>query len=97
MPDYARIPESTLETLTAWIKTGRPMGSFCEAVVANDLKEACKRADERNQEALVDIVKWLYNYAPIGSWGSPTALKMWPERVRAKKKPVSVKGTESTE
>ena len=40
MIDYRRIPESTIETLTAWIDWGRPMGSFCQAVVANDLRDA---------------------------------------------------------
>jgi hypothetical protein len=82
MIDYSRIPESTLETLTAWIESGRPMGHFCAAVVANDLREACARADEQNARALHDIVAWLYNYAPIGSWGSPEVLKIWPEALK---------------
>lgn len=82
MIDYSRIPESTIETLTAWITSARPMGSFCEAVVSNDLREACARADRFNARALFEIVTWLYNNAPIGSWGSPAALKRWPERFR---------------
>ena len=82
MIDYRRIPETTIETLTAWIESGRPMGSFCEAVVTNDLREACRRADEGNARALVEIVAWLHNHAPIGSWGSPAALKTWPAKFK---------------
>lgn len=82
MIDYSLIPESTIETLTAWITSGRPMGHFCEAVVSNDLREACARADERNRHALFEIVAWLYNHAPIQSWGSPEALEEWPLRFR---------------
>jgi hypothetical protein len=82
MIDYSRIPESTIETLTAWIEGGRPMGDFCEAVVSNDLREACARADEHNRHALFEIVAWLYNYAPICSWGSPKVLKTWPEALK---------------
>ena len=82
MIDYRRIPESTLETLTAWINSGRPMGQFCTAVVSNDLAEACRRADERNAAALFDIVAWLHNHAPIGSWGSPNVLKTWPAELK---------------
>jgi hypothetical protein len=76
--DYSKIPETTLETLTAWIEHARPMGHFCSAVVANDLREACARADEYNRAVLFEIVAWLHNHAPIGSWGSRASLKRWP-------------------
>jgi len=83
MIDYNKIPESTLETLKAYIQTGRPMGSFCEAVVENNLREACTRADEQNRQALFEIVAWLYNYAPGGSWGYPGAIKSWTAHLKA--------------
>jgi len=82
--DYSRIPATTLETLKAWIEHGRPMGSFCTAIVSNDLREACSRADQSNRAALFEIVAWLHNYAPIASWGSPQALKSWPRMLSAK-------------
>jgi len=84
MIDYSKIPDSTRETLEAWIHSARPMGSFCTAVVANDLAEACARADDRNRHALFEIVAWLHNHAPLGSWGSPRALIEWPEVVSAR-------------
>ena len=81
-PDYSQIPENTLETLQAWILTGRPMGSFCAAVVSNDLKEAFARADEDNIRAMFHTIAWMYNNAPYGSWGSPKALHDWPKQAR---------------
>jgi len=81
MPDYSRIPEATMDTLLHWIAQARPMGSFCEAVVSNDLREAMGRADEPNRAALYETVSWLYNNAPIGCWGSPAALRSWPHIV----------------
>ena len=86
MIDYSKIPGSTIETLTAWIEYGRPMGHFCEAIVSNDLREACARADERNRAALWEIVAWLHNYAPIGSWGSREALEQWSRMKRGGKR-----------
>lgn len=82
-PDYSKIPPSTLETLQAWIRSARPMGSFCEAVVSNDLKEAFARADDGNIKAMFHTVSWLYNRAPIGAWGNPRCLRDWPKTVAA--------------
>jgi hypothetical protein len=35
------------------------------------------RADAFNQPALADIVKWLIENAPDGSWGHPDYYKEW--------------------
>ena len=82
MIDYSLIPESTLETLQAWIKSARPMGHFCTAVVTNNLSEAVSRGDPENRAALVPIVFWMCQNAPISSWGSPEALQVWPAIVK---------------
>ena len=83
--DYNLIPRATLETLQAWISSARPMGSFCEAIVSNNLREACAQADDCNIRELWHTVAWMYNCAPIGSWGSPNALKQWLEFIRESK------------
>jgi hypothetical protein len=80
--DYSKIPYDTMETLEAWVKTGRPMGSFCQAVVSNDLKESVIRADDMNRQALPLIVMWLYWEAPSACWGSPEKMKAWPGEMR---------------
>ena len=82
MTDYSKIPESTISALKAWIKYARPMGSFCEAVVSNDLREALGRADDDTRAAIFETVAWMYNHAPIDCWGSAEALTSWPKAVR---------------
>jgi hypothetical protein len=74
--------QDCLDSLQAYIETGRPLGGFLEAVVSNDLKEACARADDINQRQIFDYVKWLYNNAPIGCWGSPENYEFWMEKKR---------------
>lgn len=81
--DYTKIPESTMETLSAYINYGRPVGGFCEAVLCNDLREAFGRADEWNRAAMFEIVCWLYNFAPCGCWGSKKNYEAWMKRKRA--------------
>lgn len=71
------IPYNMHEGLSHYILYGGRTGSFLEAVISNDLKEAVSRADSPNQQALVKYVRFLYNYAPIGSWGSPEAFERW--------------------
>jgi len=80
--DYGKIPESTMESLERWIALGIPTGDFLLAVLSNDLKKACGRADEENRMALFEIVGWLYNYAPIGCWGSAENVEKWSSRKR---------------
>jgi hypothetical protein len=81
------IPDRTLKALQGWIDHGRPLGGFCRAVVENDLKLACARADEFNLPALPDIVAWMYCHAPEKSWGSPKATEEWPRILAAQGKP----------
>jgi len=57
-----------------------PTGGFLAAVLSNDLKQACGRADSDNRETLVDIVTWIYNEMPSGAWGSPERVRDWLAR-----------------
>ena len=78
------IPERTKRALQAWVEHGQLPGGFCAAVISNDLTEAVNRADDENLAALPEIVRWLYNKAPCGCWGSPEHVKNWPEYLRSK-------------
>jgi hypothetical protein len=80
-PVYSLIPPATLETLEAWARSARPVGSFVEAVLCNDLREAFSRADEDNILAMFHTVAWCYNYLPGLCWGSREAFKRWPEEL----------------
>lgn len=78
--DYSRIPENLHDGLNAYVLTGRPTGQFLQAVISNDLKEACARGDLECLEALPTLVSWFYNVAPGSCWGSPEAYESWREK-----------------
>lgn len=71
------IPDHMIEGLVQYVMVGRPVGHFLRAVLSNDLKEACNRADELNQHKLYGYVFFLYNYCPIGCWGSSGSYVEW--------------------
>ena len=75
--NWSLIPDHMHEAITAYVETGRPVGHFLAAVLSNDLFEAATRADDKNLEALVGWVRFLYNYAPSACWGSPAAVESW--------------------
>ena len=74
----ALLPEGLRGGLVRWIVKGIPTGSFLAAVLRNDLRDACARIDTENRPFLPDVVKWLYNYAPAYTWGSPANVDAWP-------------------
>ena len=71
------VPQHMHDGLINYILFGRPVGHFLTAVLSNDLKEACHRADEFNQAFLFFYVRFLYNHAPTGCWGSPSNVEKW--------------------
>lgn len=76
----ARLPGYCRQSLIDYLRYGLPPGSFLQAVLSNDLREACRRADEESRYALFDFVFVLYNHAPLDAWGSATEVKAWIER-----------------
>lgn len=63
--------------LLYYFKHGLQGGDFLTAVLSNDLREAAMHADETNKRLLWEYVFFLYNYAPIGTGGSPEAVEEW--------------------
>lgn len=74
---YKSIPDYTMEALRRYIDQRIPTGGFLEAVLSNDLREACGRADENNQRVLPELVAYLYNEAPSSCWGSREKVVAW--------------------
>lgn len=74
----ALLPDNLRGGLVRWIVKGIPTGSFLAAVLSNDLREACARADDDVRPRIADVVKWLYNYAPGICWGTPDRVAAWP-------------------
>lgn len=62
----------------AAFRVPRP-GHFMYAVLTNDLREACARADVDCAAHLWDLVYFLGNYAPAGCWGSAEQVAEWLE------------------
>lgn len=89
--DYSALPESLRDGLRLYIEDGCPPGSFLLAVLENDLRRACERADIVNQVRLFDIVSWIYNEAPANCWGTPQRVQQWlamhAERRRSEEAP----------
>lgn len=77
MKNYARAPNDLGPSLQRYIEHRIPMGGFMTAVLKNNLKEACARADHINKNLIFEIVEWLYNEAPSGCWGSPNNVEAW--------------------
>jgi hypothetical protein len=63
-----------------WIQSGVKPGQFLTAIIENDLKEAINRADDENIIRLVAYVKFFYNAAPGGCWGSKEKVEQWQKQ-----------------
>lgn len=72
-----RIPLHMRDGLANYIRFGQPPGHFLLAILCNDLRGACGRADGENQSAIWDYVYVLTNYAPMGCWGDVENVKAW--------------------
>lgn len=77
------IPEYMLGAARRYILQGIPPGSFLTAVICNDLREAFANADDTNAAMMQGWVRFFYNYAPSGCWGSPEAYSDWLKSFRA--------------
>lgn len=76
------LPDNLKESIDAFVETGRPTGSFLQACIDNNLREALGRADEISLAALPAIVGYLYNECPAHCWGKPDSSARWIEQKR---------------
>lgn len=78
MLNYAKLPNPNLAgSFKYYIEHGIEPGGFLTAVLSNDLKEACGRADHINQHVLWEIVAWCFNELPHNAWGSAEKYRNW--------------------
>jgi hypothetical protein len=78
MDEYG-VPEHMQGGLVRYFNDRIDPGHFLTAVLENNLMKAFDRADLGNRKALYSYVVWLYNQAPMGSYGSPEKVKAWLE------------------
>lgn len=71
------IPAYMVGGLMRYLFDRIPAGSFLDNVLSNDLMGALKCADDTNVNCLRAYGMFLYNYAPMGSYGSPAKVAAW--------------------
>lgn len=71
------IPTYMQDGLIEYVLTARPTGSFLNAILTNNLREACNRADELNKRLIWNYVNFLWNHAPMMCWGNEETVKKW--------------------
>ena len=71
------IPDHMHDGLREYILSHRPVGSFLQSVLSNNLLGAVDNADYINNEIIHKYVEFLYNCAPILCWGSEDKYDAW--------------------
>jgi hypothetical protein len=71
------IPDSTLETLLAYVEQGLRPGSFTYAVLCNNFYEATSRADAHNGNRLKEIAAFVHNELPCICHGDAETVEAW--------------------
>lgn len=71
------VPHHMRDGLILYVENGILPGSFMEAILENDLKGACARADIINRYRIFDIVSFCYGNLPSASWGHPQIVQNW--------------------
>lgn len=66
-----------IQALERYVQMRCPVGGFLTALLANDLKEACGRADDDNLHNLPALVAYVYNHIPAHAWGSYERVAAW--------------------
>ncbi len=83
--DYSGLPEFCRETIQRYIEGGIAPGGAMTLILRGDIHAVCA-ADEQTFAALPQIVRWLHNHAPSGSWGSYGAIQPWMDARRAERR-----------
>ncbi len=71
------LPQDLKESIDLYVQQGVPTGSFLQACIENDLKEAIGTADERNIRLLPEIVQYLYWHVPRQCCGEKGVFEKW--------------------
>jgi hypothetical protein len=74
---FSKVPDHTQEALERYFLYAMEPGRFLRSVLVNDLYSSVARADTWNKTALADIVTWIAENAPEGSWGHEDYYREW--------------------
>jgi hypothetical protein len=71
------VPEHMRTGVELWIEDGVLTGGFLSALVYNDFHGAIKHADMQSLPALIDLCRFIWNYAPTECWGNIDRVTKW--------------------
>ena len=71
------ISPQMVAALERYVEAGVLLGDFLYAVVINNFKEACGRADSMNAHNFCAFGIYTFNVMPIGSQGSEAKYQAW--------------------
>lgn len=78
--EYTHIPQRMQNALLRYVLLGAQVGQFLRAVLINDLFGAFAYADDENKPIIELYVRWLYNVAPGGCFGSTDKFYLWQHK-----------------
>jgi len=84
--DLHDIPAYMQSSFADYILEGTPTGGFLYAILTNDLKSACNKADDTNKHRIYEYVRFLFNVAPMNCWGSVENVTKWSEARKQERK-----------
>jgi len=71
------IPEHMMSGIKRYVEEGILPGHFLQAIISNDLFEACAKADDDSIRNLPAYVAYFYNETPMVCWGSKEKMYSW--------------------
>jgi hypothetical protein len=77
---HERLPGYMVPAVLGYIERGEAVGGFLSALLSNDLRGTFERADGTNAALVDTYLRFLYNYAPAGCWGSIERFDAWQEK-----------------
>lgn len=82
-PDGSHFSNTVYAAINRYMAEGVAPGGFTKACLANDLRNAVSRADERRREELVQIVRFIGAHVPVVACGSWGAVSKWCQAATA--------------
>ena len=79
------IPERMMPGIERYVKYGIIPGSFLQAIICNELKEAFICADDENFVNIAAYVNYFYNNVPRAAWGSRGIMEAWSEGIKKRR------------
>ena len=77
--DYSECPNTLRGGFELWLQHGILPGGFLTKVLQNDLVGAFENADIINRHLMFEILRWMVENMPYGSYGSVKLFNEWKE------------------